>query len=731
MIPTPIRADDPHLNSKPEHRDAKLPRPTCFGFSLSTRAIPQPNAEAHTDALFLLAERLEASESVWIEARSTMSASRSIELTAGVHLAQANSHGVGVHSGRRLQDFCDALSLSFPHVAMKALDEPQPAPKPGGTAIIPLRGIPVHLSDLVGAADLTLMPAPSRTQHTPGKVLLGACASRTPLSDALRILRRVRHPMSIRLTLRPCHLCSRDIRHLSELYRDLAALRNEHPLTGGEVARVSEVTALVAAWLTAKSGVATSISACSDLPVDSALASALATAFSLPPSARRDTLEPALDLAGCFVRGQRFPALTLDDDVARALEPCPRRRTAGRSDAAASRSTGALIGVTPDDAAVHLDDHSRSRHLLICGSTGTGKSTLLNNLIASDVRDGHGVVLVDPHGDLFEDVLDRLNRKPDIPVWVANTADIDSPYSLNLLQSAGDSYRQNFVCNQLIRLLKRSLYKNVPEGFGPMFEAYFRNAFLLLSDGGNGAHTISDMDRVFGDARFRRELLETCGNEHVQRFWRNIATKAGGEAALENIAPYIVSKLTQFVGNPVISPIVCAQESTIDFNRIMDSGGVCVVNLAKGRVGTTEAEILGGIFTTALFSAALSRAGRGRGERRPVRVYLDEFQSYAGEVISEMLAECRKYGLEMTLATQSLNRLKALNGDLTQSVLGNTANIVALRSGPQDADLLADWIGGGVTRENIVSLDDFVAIARLLEDGRVSPPIGFQLQNSR
>jgi hypothetical protein len=180
----------------------------------------------------------------------------------------------------------------------------------------------------------------------------------------------------------------------------------------------------------------------------------------------------------------------------------------------------------------------------------------------------------------------------------------------------------------------------------------------------------------------------------------------------------------------LISPIVCSQKSTIDFNRILDTGGVCLVNLAKGRVGTTEAEILGGMFTTAPFSAALGRAGRTRTERRPVRVYLDEFQSYSGEVISEMLAECRKYGLEMTLATQSLNRLRVLNGDLTPSVLGNAGNIVALRSGPQDADLLADWMGSGITRETITSLDDFIAIGRCLDEGRVRPPIAFRLSES-
>ena len=341
------------------------------------------------------------------------------------------------------------------------------------------------------------------------------------------------------------------------------------------------------------------------------------------------------------------------------------------------------------------------------------------------------MVLIDPHGDLYDDVLALFNRGPDLPVWTADTGDIDMPYSLNLLHSGGDIYRQNFTCNQLIRLLKTSLYKNVPEGFGPMFEAYFRNAYLLLADGGRGAFTIGDMHRVFGEAPFRRELLENCRNDQVKGFWRNIAVKAGGEAALENIAPYIVSKLTQFVGNPVINPIVCAKKSTIDFSEILETGGSCLVSLAKGKVGATEAELLGGIFTTALFSAALARAHHPLSARRPVRVYLDEFQSYAGETISEMLAECRKYGLELTLATQSLNRLRHMNGDLTQSVLGNTANIVALRSGPDDAALLSYWIGGEVTREEIMSLDDFFAVGRFLQQGHVTLPVSFRLEDER
>jgi hypothetical protein len=696
------------------------------GFRIGKSAGLDTKALAHVEALYLFAERIGENESVWLEASSSMSAPRCFVITAGTSMLSSDRGLDGQSFVDRFSDLREALLLTFPSFELVELERAQIHESSKDWRQIAQRGLPVRIPDLAGMPDPALLATPHREEALSKQVVLGACASPAALSDALRILRQARQPLTIRLRLTPRRLTSPEIRKMSELYQTLTGLRNSQLLTGLEIKRVGDTAALVAAWLTAKGGVALDLSVYSDPPIGEALISALGAAFSLPASARRDGADSSLDLSGCFVRGQQLPAFTLDPDVSRHLAPVG----GGRATGSGSVLTGALsepLGVTSDLAPVWLDDRSRSRHLIVCGATGTGKSTLIKNLIASDLRTGHGVVLIDPHGDLFDDVLSQLSLDLDIPVWVADTANLDSPYTLNLLQSAGDSYRQNFVCNQLIRLLKNSLYKDVPEGFGPMFEAYFRNAFMLLSDGGGGKFTISDMDRVFGDARFRRELLESCRNEHVCRFWRDIATKAGGDAALENVAPYIVSKLTQFVGNPVIGPIVCARESTIDFNEILDSGGVCIVNLAKGRVGTTEAQIMGGIFTTALFSAALARSGQSREQRRPVRVYLDEFQSYAGEVISEMLAECRKYGLEMTLATQSLNRLKVLNEDLMQSVLGNSGNIIALRSGPQDADILADWIGGGITRENITSLDDFHAIGRLLDSGRVSHPIAFRL----
>lgn len=718
MIPTPIRPLDLEHIADAARPVIHEPNTVCHGFTLARLAMPAGSTKALPEALFQFAAGLGETESLRLEARSVPSALRSFALTATARLS-ADASGCAPEG--RIADLKEALSLTFPGLVATPLDEVPAEEATPDFAPITLRGLAVHVADLAGKIDAGLLAVPLREEKPSQHVRFGASTAESALSDALRIIAQSRRPLSLRLTLTSRRLSGPEVRQLSDLYRDLGDQRREGVLSGAEIARLSDVASLVATWLSAKSGVKLSVFVHADPEAGPTLASALGTAFSLPPSARRDAAAPALDLAGCFVCGQRVPALTLDPDAVRLLAPV--RAATTRRDGEGS----ALLGHTPDDAPVRLEHLSRSRHLIVCGATGTGKSTLLKTLIASDVRSGHGVVLIDPHGDLFTDVLMELNLEPDIPVWIADTAERDAPYSLNLMEAAGDRYRQNFVCNQLIRLLKRSLYKDVPEGFGPMFEAYFRNAFLLLSDGGGGAYTISDMDRVFGDARFRRDLLETCSNEHVIRFWRTIATKAGGEAGLENIAPYIVSKLTQFVGNPVISPIVCAQESTIDFNRILDAGGVCVVNLAKGTVGTTEAEVLGGMFATSLFSAALARAGQARSTRRPMRVYLDEFQSYAGEVIAEMLAECRKYGLEMTLATQSLNRLRMMNGDLTQSVLGNAGNIVALRSGPQDADLLSDWIGGGITREDIVSLGDFCAIGRFLEEGRVTPPIAFRL----
>ena len=316
----------------------------------------------------------------------------------------------------------------------------------------------------------------------------------------------------------------------------------------------------------------------------------------------------------------------------------------------ASAYPGTPIGRTDAGRQVTVPDAVRAQGLYITGATGTGKSTLLAHMIRHDLDAGCGICVIDLHGDLFDEIAVGLDPATMKRAMIADLSEGAAPFTLNLLEPEGRApeRHRNFVCNQLIGAFKR-LYRDVPEGFGPMFEAYFRNALLLLMEAEGAEAMLLDLDRVFTDAKWRREALERCTDPNVHHFWRGIATRAGGEAALENIAPYIVSKLTQFTANPALRPVLCAPRSSPDFAAAMTEGRPCLVNLAKGAVGEADAALMGALVTAKLFGAALQRAALPRDTRRPFRLYLDEFHGYSmfGSTKAYRLTDAETRGASM------------------------------------------------------------------------------------
>ncbi len=429
-----------------------------------------------------------------------------------------------------------------------------------------------------------------------------------------------------------------------------------------------------------------------------------------------------LDLSTTLMAEQPRVRLTPDPAAMRLLGFAGPRRFRPAPAVDGSVSVGRLAG----GEVVAIGRRDLQRHVYMIGATGVGKSTLIASMIRQDIAAGRSVVLIDPHGDLFAELRAGLPRGMKGRTTIADVADFDCPFTLNLFEiedGPSAAIQRNFVCNQLIGIIKKVLYQGVPEAFGPMFEAYFRNAALLLMDAEGANASLTDFDRVFGDARFRRELLERCKDEMVVRFWQDIATKAGGESALENITPYIVCKLTQFTGNPLIRPIICARHSSLNFDTVMSPGGLCLVNLAKGSVGDVDAALIGAIVTTRLFAAILARTAVRPEDRHPVRLYMDEFQTYATDALGQMLAESRKFGLELVLANQSLSQIDGRDGrDIAHAIVANVANILAFRVGPPDAKALADWFAPEISPLELTRLPDFHFAARLLVDGQPAPP---------
>ena len=394
---------------------------------------------------------------------------------------------------------------------------------------------------------------------------------------------------------------------------------------------------------------------------------------------------------------------------------------------------GVFLGHIRDAAEsneVRLRAADRARHCYLIGATGTGKSTLLARMIEEDMRNGDGLCVIDPHGDLFQHALRSLpsNRCDDLVLF--NPCMTSHAPGINFLECTGPhrATRANFLVNEMMSIFER-LYDMRQVG-GPVFELYMRNAMLLVMDARNAGCTLLDICRVFEDAEWRRALVAQCADPYVGGFWARIAERASrhNDMALENVAPYVLSKLNQFVFNPVMRAIVGQPRSTIDFRTLMDKRKVLLVNLSKGVLGELDARLLGMIIVGKLLEAALSRANRPPAQRPPFYLYIDEFQNFTTDTLAHLMAEARKFGLLLTLANQTLAQLDANAGrlNLRESVLGNVGNLLCFRVGARDAELLATYFGPQYTAADLQYLPDFHVAARILLKNRPCKPFVFE-----
>ncbi|MEK7513046.1 MAG: DUF87 domain-containing protein, partial [Patescibacteria group bacterium] len=268
----------------------------------------------------------------------------------------------------------------------------------------------------------------------------------------------------------------------------------------------------------------------------------------------------------------------------------------------------------------------RLRHLYIIGQTGTGKSVLLNNLSTQDIERGEGVCVIDPNGDLFDDVLRKVPKSRIEDLIIIDPADLERPVGLNMLEyDPRFPEQKTFIVNEMLSIFN-TLYDMKTAG-GPIFEQYMRNALLLLMDDPQDAFTLLEVPRVLSDAPFRRRLLAKCRNVVVKDFWEKEAEKASGEAALANTVPYITSKFNTFIANDYVRPIIAQPKSTLNFREMLDRGRIVLVNLSKGKIGDLNSSLLGMVIIGKLTMAAFSRADVPSDRRRDFYLYVDEFQN--------------------------------------------------------------------------------------------------------
>jgi hypothetical protein len=376
---------------------------------------------------------------------------------------------------------------------------------------------------------------------------------------------------------------------------------------------------------------------------------------------------------------------------------------------------GLLLGVNTyrgQSKNIFLSDDDRLRHFYVIGQTGTGKSTLLKNMVTQDIIAGNGVCMIDPHGSDIEDILAVVPPERFQDVIYFDPSDQVRPMGLNMLEYDRTRPEQKtFVVNEMLSIFNKLFDMKVAGG--PMFEQYFRNAVLLALENPEPA-TLLDVSRVLSDQTFRSKRLSESFNPVVVQFWNEIAIKAGGEANLQNIVPYITSKFDAFLSNDIMRPIIAQRESAFNFRNIMDERKILLVNLSKGRLGEINASLLGLIIVGKLLLAALSRVDSRGTNLPPFFLYLDEFQNITTDSIAVIFSEARKYKLSLTVAHQFMAQLSE---PIKRAVLGNVGSFAIFRVGPEDAEELEKVYAPSFNPRDIMNIENRRALLKLLVYG--------------
>lgn len=372
---------------------------------------------------------------------------------------------------------------------------------------------------------------------------------------------------------------------------------------------------------------------------------------------------------------------------------------------------------------VRLSPEDRLRHLYVIGQTGTGKTSFMKTLIDQDIKAGNGVCFIDPHGNDILNVLENIPPERYEDVIYFDPAYLDRPFGLNLLEYDPNFPEQKtFIVNELLAIFRR-LYGDVPESMGPAFEQYFRNATLLVMEDPASGSTLMDISRVLSNAMYRNMKLARSNNPIVNQFWREIATKAEGEASLANIVPYITNKFDDFTANDFMRPIIGQQESSFKFRDLIDNKKILLVNLSKGRLGERNANLLGLILVGKLFMAALSRADNPRGDFPPFYLYIDEFQNITTDSIPGILSEARKYKLSLTIAHQFLAQV---DEKIRDAVFGNVGSMAVFRVGQEDGEFFGKQFAPTFNAPDFINIENYNAYVRMLAHGVPQKPFNIK-----
>jgi hypothetical protein len=386
---------------------------------------------------------------------------------------------------------------------------------------------------------------------------------------------------------------------------------------------------------------------------------------------------------------------------------------------------GIVIGKSifrEEEKLFRIKSEDRMRHFYIIGQTGSGKSYMMTNMIIQDIKNGEGVCVIDPHGDLVEDILGYIPKERKDDVIFFNPTDLKKPLGLNMLEYDFNKPEQkSMIINELWDIFNK-LY-DMKQAGGPVFEQYMRNALLLVMSDKDEIGTLFDVQRVFVDDEYRARKLKKCKDPIVVEFWKKQAEKATGEHSLKDMSGYITSKFASFTSNDYMRPIIAQRKSAFNFREIMDNKKILLVSLPIGGIGDFNVSLLGLIFAGRIRMAAMSRIDIPPEQRTDFYLYMDEFQNFTTPSISSILAEARKYRLGLIMAHQYISQL---DEKIREAVMGNVGTLVSFRIDIKDAEFLEKKFAPVFDFSDLIKLNNYNGITRTLSDNQPLNPFNFQ-----
>jgi len=364
----------------------------------------------------------------------------------------------------------------------------------------------------------------------------------------------------------------------------------------------------------------------------------------------------------------------------------------------------------------------RSRHHYIIGKSGSGKSVLLNFMARQDVQNGDGVCVIDPHGDLVEDVLTYVPKERAKDVIIFDPSDTERPMGLNILE-ANTPAEMDLVSSQATEIFIKLFGDEV---FGPRIQHYFRNACLTLAEDLEEGATLIDVPRIFTDDAFLKYKVKKVKNPVVKSFWQNEYANTG-ERERQEMIPYFSAKFGPFITNSIMRNTIGQPKSAFDFRKCMDEGKILLVKLSKGKIGDLNTQLLGLIIVARIQMAAMSRADMPEDKRKDFFLYVDEFQNFATDSFCSILSEARKYHLSLIMAHQYIGQLVvskfgSSSTQIRDAVFGNVGTLCSFKVGAEDAEYLAKEYAPVLSEQDVLGISNYKMYIKLNINNTTSRP---------